>query len=435
MQALSRDPFSLLNLQREEIRANPYAYYEKLRNQDPVHWDEELGFWVLSRYADIEALYTDDRFSRAQGLMRGFERLSVSGQQVAESVYRSFSKTVFYADPPYHTHLRSLMNHAFTPRRVERLRPYIQQTVDELLDAATAKNSMDVIRDLAYPLPVMVIAELLGLPTGDRARFKQWSDNLFAILGTVRSKPQNLLERAAQSRDEMTAYVQDLSRQRRDRPADDLLTALLSVTEEQGSCPHLYEAPSPHRTVQPSREQDFPAALTEEELVANINILLSTGHETTTHLIGNGLLALLKNPDQLKKLRSQPELLAPAIEEMLRYDTPVQITYRAALEDANIRGKQIRKGDLVNSILGSANRDPLRFSNPDRFVITRNEGRHLGFGMGIHFCIGAPLVRLEAEIVFETILRRFPSICLAVDSLEWQDHPIFRGLKSLPVQF
>ncbi len=183
------------------------------------------------------------------------------------------------------------------------------------------------------------------------------------------------------------------------------------------------------------REQDAYASstLTEEELVANINILLSTGHETTTHMIGNGLLALLQYPDQLRKLQAQTSLLAPTIEEMLRYDNPVQITYRSALEAANIKGKQIRKGDLVNTILGSANRDPERFSNPDRFDIIRNEGRHLGFGVGIHFCIGAPLVRLEAEIVFETILRRFSKISLATESLEWQEHPIFRGLKSLRV--
>jgi len=168
-------------------------------------------------------------------------------------------------------------------------------------------------------------------------------------------------------------------------------------------------------------------------LVANINILLSTGHETTTHLIGNGLLALLQNREQLERLQAQPALLAPAIEEMLRYDNPVQITYRSALEDAKVKGKLIHKGDLVNSILGSANRDPRRFTDPNRFDITRSEGRHLGFGIGIHFCIGAPLVRLEAEIVFETILRRFPQISLATEVLEWQEHPIFRGLKSLPV--
>jgi cytochrome P450 len=428
------DPFSLLNLQREEIRTNPYPFYEQLRNDDPVHWDEELGFWILSRYSDIDSLYTDDRFSRAQGLMRGFERLAESEQQIVEPVYQSFSRTVFYADPPYHTHLRGLMNHAFTPRRVERLRPYIQRIVDGLLESAQSNGEVvEVIRDLAYPLPVMVIAELLGLPASDRERFKRWSDDLFAILGTVRHKPVHLLERAAQSLDEMTAYVKDLSCKRREAPQDDLLTALLSVTEDDLACPHPPVGAASQAEGELLRERSAPAVLTEDELVSNINILLSTGHETTTHLIGNGLLALLQHPEQMRRLQSDPELLSSAIEEMLRYDNPVQITYRSALVEAEIEGKRIRKGDLVNSIIGSANRDPRRFSHPDRFDITRNEGRHLGFGMGIHFCIGAPLVRLEAEIVFQTILRRFPRISLANGDLEWQEHPIFRGLKSLPV--
>jgi cytochrome P450 len=368
--------------------------------------------------------------------MRNFERLSESERQIVEPVYHSFSKTVFYADPPYHTHLRGLMNHAFTPRRVERLRPYVQSIVNELLDAAQSRGEVDIIRDLAYPLPVMVIAELLGLPAGDRERFKRWSDDLFAILGTVRDKPFHFLERAEQSLQEMTDYVKDLSRKRRETPRDDLLTALLSVTEEDDlTCPHPHSSSSSYATGELIREARTDAMLTGEELVSNINILLSTGHETTTHLIGNGLLALLQHPKQMQRLLAQPDLLTSAVEEMLRYDSPVQITYRSALEDAEIRGKRIRKGDLVNSILGSANRDPRRFSDPDRFDITRNEGRHLGFGVGLHFCIGAPLVRLEAEIVFDIILRRFPRISLAAETLEWQEHPIFRGLKSLPVHF
>lgn len=433
MQVPIRDTLSLLNLQRAEIRANPYPYYEQLRIQDPIHWDEDLGFWVFTRYRDIDSLYTDERFSRAQGLMRGFERLSPGERKIAEPVYHSFAKTVFYADPPYHTHLRGLMNHAFTPRRVERLRARVQKIVDELLDVVEAQSQPDIVHDLAYPLPVMVIAELLGLPAADRARFKKWSDDLFAILGTVRRKSPELIQRAAESLREMTEYAKHLSRERRLDPKDDLLTALLSFTEEGESCVHAEPSGMMSGEWQSGRA---PARrLTEEELVANINILLSTGHETTTHLIGNGLLALLQHPDQLKKLRSQPALLGPAIEEMLRYDSPVQITYRSTLEDANIGGVMIRKGDLVNTILGSANRDPERFSNPDRFDITRNEGRHLGFGLGIHFCIGAPLVRMEAELVFETILRRFPNIQLATETLEWQEHAIFRGLKSLPVHW
>jgi len=429
---------SLSNLLRQDVRADPYPFYTQLRSQDPIHWDEEMGFWVFSRYADIASVYNDERFSRSQGLMRGFQRLPADEQSLAEPVYHSFSKTMFYADPPYHTHLRGLMNNAFTPRRVEQMRPYIQRVVDDLLDVVQTKGQMDAIHDLAYPLPVMVIAELLGLPSDHRERFKKWADDLFAILGTVRHAPQ-LMERASQSLAEMTEYVTALSRHRRDQPQDDLLSALLSVAEEDGqlACPHHTNGnPAASQSAgQLVRERDLSSRLTQEELVANINILLSTGHETTTNLIGNGLLALIQNPDQMQKLRNQPALVFPAIEEMMRYDSPVQITYRSATEDVKIGDKHLRKGDLVNSILGSANRDPQRYSEPDRFDIARNEGRHLSFGLGIHFCIGASLVRLEAEIAFTTLLRRFPRLQLGNEDLEWQEHPIFRGVKSLPVYF
>jgi cytochrome P450 len=424
------DSFSLLDLQKEIIRENPYPFYHQLREQDPIHWDDEMGFWVLTRYDDIAPLYTDHRFSRAQGLMRNFERLDESQQQIAQPVYHSFSKTLFYSDPPQHTHLRSLMNHAFTPRYVERLRPYIQQTVNQLLDSN--QNEIDVIHDFAYPLPVMVIAELIGLPADDRNKFKIWSDDLFAILGTVKNKSQDLLERASQSLAEMTEYIKDLASKRRENMGDDLLSVLLSVSDSD-KCPYPHHQSPPHSCGQLVLERETPATLTEEELVANINILLSTGHETTTHLIGNGILALLQNPDQMKLLKDNPALLDSAIDEILRYDTPVQITYRSALEDVEIKGKTIRKGDLVNTILGSANRDPEKFNNPNQFDITRDEGRHLSFGLGIHYCIGAPLVRLEAEIAFETILRRFPNLQLKSVALEWQEHPIFRGLKKLLV--
>jgi cytochrome P450 len=432
------DVLSLSNLQREDVRANPYPFYEQLREQDPIHWDEEMGFWTLTRHDDIASLYTDERFSRAEGLMRNFERLSDSQKPIAQPVYHSFSKTVFYSDPPYHTHLRGLMNHAFTPRYVERLRPYIQQTVDQLLDSH--HHEMNAIRDLAYPLPVMVIAELIGLPASDRARFKAWSDDLFAILGTVKNKPQHLLERAAQSLGEMTEYIEHLADKRRENMGDDLLSILLSISDGE-TCPYPHHAAAafdklrttPHSQGQLIRESSTTSTLTEEELVANVNILLSTGHETTTHLIGNGILALLQHPDQLKLLKERPALIASAVDEILRYDNPVQITYRSAIEDAELNGKLIRKGDLVNTVIGSANRDPERFIEPHRFDITRDEGRHLSFGLGIHYCIGAPLVKLEAEIAFETLLRRFPNLALATDKLEWQEHPIFRGLKSLPV--
>jgi cytochrome P450 len=403
------ETLSLTNLSKGAIRADPYPFYALLRSQDPVHWDEEMGFWVLTRYADISSVYNDPRFSRARGLACGFERLPEAEQKIAQPVYHALSKTMFYSDPPYHTHLRGLVNYAFTPASVEQMRPRIQRVIDDLLGRVKGRGQMDIIHDLAYPLPILVIADMLGFPAEERARFKEWSDDLFAILGSVPHAPE-LMERAARSLAEMTRYITALSEARREQPKDDLLSALVAVVE-QGE------------------------RLTQEELVANVSIFLSAGHETTSNLIGNGLLALLQHPDQLQKLRHRSAWAASAVEEIMRYDNPVQIAYRSAAEDVEIGGKLISKGQLVNSVLGAANRDPERFSDPDRFDITRDEGRHLGFGLGIHFCIGAPLVRLESQIAFTTVLQRFPELKLAVDDLEWQEQPIFRGVKALPVVF
>lgn len=403
------ETLSLSNLHNPEVRANPYPFYTQLRSQDPVHWDEAMGFWVLTRYADIASVYADTRFSRAQGLRRGFERLPEAEQRIAEPVYHSFSKTMFYSDPPYHTRLRGLVNNAFTPNAVEQMRPHVQRMVDSLLDAVQTQGEMDAIHDLAHPLPILVISQMLGLPAEERGRFKQWSDDLFAILGSVPHAPESM-ERASRSLAELTDYLTTLSHSRRQQPQNDLISALVGVVEEG-------------------------QRLTQEELIANVTILLSAGHETTSNLIGNGLLALLRNPDQMQKLRDHPKLVPSAVEEMMRYDNPVQIAYRSAAEDIEIGGKYMRKGQLVNSVLAAGNRDPERFSEPDQFDISRDEGRQLGFGLGIHFCIGAPLVRLEAQIAFSTILRRFPELHLATENLEWQEHPIFRGVKSLPLTF
>jgi cytochrome P450 len=409
MSVQAAPPLSLSNLLRPEVRANPYPFYAQLRSQDPVHWDEAMGFWVLTRYADVASVYNDSRFSRAQGLMGGFQRLPESEQRIAEPVYHAFSKTMPYADPPYHTRLRGLVNKAFTPRVVEQMRPHIQRIVDDLLEAVQAKGQMDVIHDLAYPLPIIVIAEMLGLPAEERQRFKGWSDDLFAVLGTVRHSP-NLMEKASQSLGEMTDYITALGQERRLQPQEDLLTALVTVVD-QGE------------------------RLTREELVANVSVLLGAGHETTANLIGNGVLALLRNPDQMQKLRDDPALVTSVVEETMRYDNPVQIVYRSAIEDVEMEGQRLGQGQLVNMVLGAANRDPAQFSEPDRFDVTRDEGRHVGLGLGIHFCLGAPLARLEGQIAFTTLLRRFPQLRLTTDALEWQEHPTFRGLKSLPVAF
>jgi cytochrome P450 len=400
---------SLSNIFHPEVRADPYPFYATLRSQDPVHWDEPMGFWVLTRYDDVASVFNDPRFSRAQGLMGGFTRLPEAEQKIAEPVYRAYAQSMPYTDPPYHTRLRGLVNKAFTPRVVERMRPYIQQVVDDLLDAVEAKGQMDVIRDLAYPLPLVVIAAMLGFPIEERQQLKKWSDDSFAVLGIVRHSPE-LMEGAARSMAEMSNYIAALSKDRRLQPQEDLLTALVTVVDEG-------------------------ERLTQAELIANVSVLLAAGHETTSNLIGNGVLALLRHPDQLHKLRGDLALANNAVDEVMRYDNPVQIVYRSAAEDVEMSGKRIAKGQLVNMILGAANRDPEQFSDPDRFDLARDEGKHVGFGLGIHFCIGAPLARLEGQIVFTTLLRRFPNLQLATDALEWQEHPTFRGVKSLPVAF
>jgi cytochrome P450 len=361
-----KEMLSLSNLKRPEVRANPYPFYAGLRSEDPVHWDEELGFWVLTRYADIASVYQDTRFSRAQGLRSGYERLPESEQAIAEPVYRCFSKTMFYSDPPYHTRLRGLVNSAFTPTAVEQMRPYAQRTVDTLLDAVQANGKMDAIRDFAYPLPIFVILQMLGLPTEERAQFKKWSDDLFAILGSVPHSPE-LMEGAARSLNALTDYITKLSEARRKHPREDLLTALVEATE--------------------NGEQ-----LTQEELVANMIILLSAGHETTINLIGNGLLALLQNPDQLQKLRAQPNLVASAVEEMMRYDNPVQIVPVPA-EDLEWV-ESLFAGTTGQFGSGTRNRDPEPFIGPLTSLLTKAAS---GFGPG-SLC-PAPLVRWRHRLL------------------------------------
>jgi hypothetical protein len=400
-------PLSLSNLLRTEVRADPYPFYRAVREADPVHWDEPMGFWVLTRYDDVATAFNDPRFSRAQGLMGGFKRLPEAEQRIAEPVYRAYAQSMPYTDPPYHTRLRGLVNKAFTPRVVERMRPYVQQVVDDLLDAAETNGEMDVIPDLAYPLPLIVIAVMLGFPIEQRQQLKKWSDDSFAVLGIVRHSPE-LMEGAARSMVELSAYITALSQDRRLQPKEDLLSALVTVVDEG-------------------------ERLTQDELIANVVVLLAAGHETTSNLIGNGVLALLRHPDQLQKLRADPSLAVATVDEVMRYDNPVQIVYRSAAEEVEMDGKRIGKGHLVNMLLGAANRDPEHFSDPDRFDLARDEGKHVGFGLGIHFCIGAPLARLEGQIAFTTLLHRFPNLRLATDALEWQEHPTFRGVKSLPV--
>lgn len=396
----------LANLLRPEVLADPYPFYARLRSADPVHWDGEC--WVLTRYAEVAAALHDPRLSAAR---TGWEvgELPDGEREALASLLGRLSRWMGFLDPPDHTRLRGLVHKAFTPRVIEALRPHAQRIVDGVLDRVRETQCMDVIRDLAYPLPVIVIAEMLGLPVEDRERLKGWSDDLAGFVGQF-DFPREKLPRLARSLVELKAYLGEVAAERRRRPGSDLISGLLAA-EEKGD------------------------VLDKEELLANCVLLLFAGHETTTELIGNGLTALLRHPEQLAKLRADPSLIGSAVEELLRYDSPAQITVRAAREDLETGGKRIREGESVILMLGAANRDPGQFPEPDRLEIARRENPHVAFGRGIHFCLGAALARLEGQIAIGAVIRRLPGIRLASDTLEWKPSQALRGLRALPVRW
>ncbi len=391
-----------------EVHANPYPMYIRLREEDPVHWSALMEAWVLTRYEDAVTVLTDSRLSADR--RRARNRFAQEQQRIEEE-FGPFGRTqtMLSSDPPLHTRLRRLVSKAFTPRMVEGLRPRIQQIVDELLDAIQGSGRMELIRDLAYPLPVIVIAEMLGIPPENRERFKRWSDEIAATLGGPFT-PREVLERAGKSVNELADYFRGIIAERRREPAEDLISGLIAA-EEQGQI------------------------LSEDEMLATAMLLLVAGNETTTNLIGNGTLALLRNPEQLRRLQDDPSLIPTAVEELLRYDGPVQGTGRVAMEDLEIDGRPVTTGQVVFCVLGAANIDPAHLENPDQLEITRHPNEHIAFGDGIHSCLGAPLARAEGQIAFETLLRRFPNPRLETDNPQWGGSFILRGLKSLPISF
>lgn len=397
----------LINVLSPENRANPYPLYEQLRSEDPVLWDDFLGRWILTGYADVLACLRDPRLSAERvGALR-----TLLPQEVVEKIRpmeRVFESWMLFLDPPDHTRLRGLVNKAFTPRRVEAMRPHIQQIVDGLLNQVQANGRMDVIRDLAFPLPSTVIAEMLGVPSEDREQFRRWSSDIIGISGMIIDPDRAI--RAQNSILAMMEYFRQIISQRRKSPRDDLISAMIAA-EDQGKF------------------------LSDEELLANCVLLLEAGHETTTNLIGNGLLALLRHPDQLRTLRKNPSLIGTAIEELLRYDSPVQLTGRVATEDLEIGDKRISEGDTVILLFGAANRDPARFLDPNILDLYRQENRHLSFGQGIHYCLGSPLARIEGQLAITTVLRRCPGLELTGEPLEWRQTVNLRGLTAFPVMF
>jgi len=392
---------------RADVMANPYPIYRRMRVEEPIYWCEPLRGWMLTRYDDVRMAQRDPRFSadRASPFADQKER---DNQPDVARMGRLLAKWVVFNDPPRHTVLRRLMLDAFTPRAIEALRGRITDIVEDLLTAVDGRPSIDLIGDFAYPLPATVIAHILGVPDEDIDRFRAWSDDLAGVVGAAYSIPDRY-QRGARALFELTEYFHGIVEERRRRgESGALIDTLIGAHDEDGS-------------------------LSSEELVANCVILLFAGHETTTNLIGNGMVLLLDRPDQLAKLRADPALMPSAVEEILRYESPAHAVMRLAAEDFTLRGKDIKKGERIFLMLAAANRDPEMFDDPERFDIERDANRHLSFGYGLHFCIGAQLARVEGEIALRHILDHFPTIALDTDRLEWDLSLVLRGVHALPL--
>lgn len=388
---------------------NPYPIYSVIRTvrpvlEVPVPNYAGPGVWMLTRYRDVHSVLRDPRFSverlRAPLMRDNLDRMPEFLRQSATGM-----RSMLIMDPPDHTRVRKLVNQAFTPKRVAALRGHIEVIVRELVDEAQAKGSFDLIHDVAEPLPAIVIAELLGVPAEDHRQFRQWSS---AMINGFASPGAEARATGAEAARQIFVYLADIIAARRRAPREDLISAMIAAQEERD-------------------------ALTDAELLATGNLLLLAGHETTTNLIGNGTLTLLREPDQWKRLVKEPALLPTAIEELLRYDGPVQATVRVALEDVAIDDQVIPEGSLVVVSIGSANHDPDTFENPDQLDLARVPNPHLAFGFGTHFCLGAPLARLEARLAFDALTQRFPGLSLVNDRPVYRTNPVLRGLTSLDV--
>jgi pimeloyl-[acyl-carrier protein] synthase len=396
---------SLYHLLDPEVLANPYPLFHRLRTEDPVHWDPFLHTWVVTRYVDVlEVLLT---FSADR--THTPEKLRAMGLSEMGPIAQLMVKQMLFMDPPAHTRLRSLASQAFSPARVAVLRSHIREIANRLLDAVQHKGQMDIIRDLGEPLPAIVTAEMLGVPESDRHQLKTWSADFAEMLGNFQHNPEHA-PRMLRAVQDMTVYFRDTIRRMKDHPQEGLVHSLMTA-EVNGD------------------------RLTEEEVVANSIVTMVGGLETTTNLIGNGILTLLRNPGELKRLREDPSLIPAAVEEMLRYESPSQHTGRLAPQDVDLGGKKIRKGQAVMAVMAAANRDPERFPDPDRFDVTRTDNRHLAFGYAAHYCFGAALARVEGTEVFEALIRRLPNLEWQPGPLVWRNNLGLRGLISLPVRF
>jgi len=399
------------DLYSDAFRADTYATLARMREEDPVFCQPgingETPICFVTRYAEAEAVLLDDeRFVRDPRLALPPDRLAAFEAEFPEAL-EWVDNHMLNRDGADHRRLRGLVSKAFTPRMIQQLRPRIQEIADDLLDPVVVGGEMELVSTFAFPLPITVIAELLGVPAADRDQFREWSD-AFVRPALEPDEQARMLESMAQ----FVQYLQALFETRRHEPGEDLISALVAV-------------------------EDGGDTLSQKELSSLVSLLIVAGHETTVSLIGNAMLALLTHPEQRAAIARDPALLPRAVEELIRYDGPVERTLnRWAAEDVELGGQTIRRGESVIVILGAADHDPERFSEPGKLnLMAERDARHLGFGRGSHFCLGAPLARLEAEIAIATLLRRLPGLRLAVlqDELRWRPVPLFRSLVALPV--
>lgn len=397
---------SLYHLLDPEVLADPYPLYRRLREEAPVHWDPYLHTWVVTRYEDVVTVL--HRFSANRTPTP--EQLAAIGMGELGPIAQMMTRQMLFMDAPAHTRLRTLASMAFTPARVEALRNHIREILDRLLTPLLRCGHMDVINDLAAPLPAIVTAEMLGVPTSDCDQLKNWSADFAEVLGNFQHNP----DRAARTLKcvaEMTDYFCEAIRELREHPREGLINSFITA-EIDGD------------------------RLTDEEIIANCIVTMVGGQETTTNLIGNGILSLVRNPDQMQQLREDLSLVPSAVEELLRYESPSQQTARICPEDTEIGGKLIRKGQAVIAVMAAGNRDPERFKDPDRLDLTRPDNRHLAFGWASHFCFGAALARIEGQLTFEALARRTANLALAPGAqIVWRDNLGLRGLTALQVTF
>lgn len=387
---------------------DPHPFLHRLRREDPVHWNPVLNVWVLTAYAEVFKALHDDRLSSDMRHWDHYKQFFFRGGDPSGPVTQTFSKWMLQVDPPEHTRLRALATKTFTPRAVGRMRPYIDEMTHRLLDKVAGAGEMDLVNELAYPLPIAVVASMLGVPEEDHEKMKAWTEGMLPSFA-----PSMSAEALDNSNEAVTAfrdYFCNLVKKRSQEPRDDLLSALIAV----------YEAGD---------------RLSEDELLSTCILLMFAGHISTTQLISDTILWLANNPEQLEMLKLDPGLIEGAIEESLRYTSPTQMVYRVALEDMEIGGKSVKKNQLVILSLAAANRDPAQFSDPDRFDIIRENNRHIALGHGTHYCMGAALGRLEGEVAVGVIVNRLPNIRVDHDSITREPNIIFRSLKSMRITF